>query len=340
MKLLALDSGNDAVIVIFVPPVVVSPKTMEDVIRRVAPVFLRHRKPLLACFMGQRGFKAKLDMREQFVPSYPFPEDAVSALAKAAEYGEWLRKARGAVPKIHGLKRERARKVIESVMTRSVQRPLWLSAGEIADLLRCYGIRFAETVVAKTSSEAAESALRMGFPVAVKLASSTIVHKTDVGGVKLDMKSEHEVTKAFKDIKATLAGIGRQQEMEGVTVQRMIEGGIEVIVGVTQDPSFGPIIMFGLGGIYAELMKDVAVKLHPLTDLDAGALVNSIKMAKLFEGFRGSPPSDAQALEDLLLRVSAMVEDIPQIAELDFNPVKVMQQGEGYWVVDARILVK
>jgi acetate---CoA ligase (ADP-forming) len=340
LKLLATDSGNDAVIVIFVPPVIVSPKAMENVIRRVAPVFLRHRKTLLACFMGQRGFKTKLNVREQFVPSYPFPEDAVSALAKAAEHGEWLRKARGVIPKISGLKRERARKMIESAMTRSVQRPLWLSAGEITDLLRCYGIRFAETVVAKTAKEAAASSSGVGFPVAVKLASSTIVHKTDVGGVILDMKSENEVAKAFKDIKAGLVEIGRQHEMDGVTVQRMVGGGIEVIVGVTQDPSFGPIIMFGLGGIYAELMKDVAVRLHPLTDLGAKELVNSTKAAKLFGGFRGSPPIDAQALEDLLLRVSAMVEDIPQIAELDFNPVKVMQQGEGYWVVDARILVK
>jgi len=128
--------------------------------------------------------------------------------------------------------------------------------------------------------------------------------------------------------------------MEGVTVQRMVRGGIETIAGVTQDPTFGPIIMFGSGGIYAELIKDVALKLHPLTDLDARELVSSIKMAKLFEGYRGSPPSDIQALEDLLLRLSALVEDIPEVTELDLNPVKVMSQGEGYWVVDARIMVR
>jgi len=109
---------------------------------------------------------------------------------------------------------------------------------------------------------------------------------------------------------------------------------------VTQDPTFGPLIMFGLGGVYAELMKDIALRLHPLTEQDAQELISSVKMAKLFEGFRGSPPSDTQALQDLLLRLSAMVEDIPQIAELDFNPVKVMPQGEGYWVVDARISLR
>ncbi|MEJ2068423.1 MAG: acetate--CoA ligase family protein, partial [Deltaproteobacteria bacterium] len=215
-----------------------------------------------------------------------------------------------------------------------------LSAQEIADLLDCYGIRFVETVVAKTPAEAAATASRLGFPVAVKVASSTIVHKTDVGGVALGLTSEKEAEKAFTDMKTGLAEMGRQAEMEGVTVQCMVTEGIEVIVGVTQDPSFGPIIMFGLGGIYAELMKDVAVRLHPLTDVDARELVSSVKMAKLFEGFRGEAPSDTQSLEDLLLRLSALVEDIPQIAELDLNPVKVMERGKGYWIVDARIMVR
>ncbi len=180
----------------------------------------------------------------------------------------------------------------------------------------------------------------MGFPVAVKLSSSTIVHKTDVGGVKLDLESEIEVKRAFNDIKSRLAEIGRQDEMEGVTVQHMVKEGIEAIVGVTLDPSFGPLIMFGMGGVYAELMKDVAVRLHPLTDSDARELVKSIKMTKLFEGFRGAPPSDIESLEDLLLRLSALVEDIPQIAELDFNPVKVMPRGQGYWIVDARVMLR
>jgi acyl-CoA synthetase (NDP forming) len=308
--------------------------------RQVAPLFQRKKKTLLACFMGQRGFKTKLGTTGKLVPCYPFPEEAVSALARAAEYSDWRERPKGSIPKIRGLKQERAQKLIDSALTSSPARPLWLSAQGIADLLDCYGIRITETVAAKTPAEAAATASRLGFPVAVKLASSTIVHKTDVGGVALGLTSEKEVEEAFADIKAKLAEMGRQAEMEGVAVQRMVTGGIEVIVGVTQDPSFGPIIMFGLGGIYAELMKDVAVRLHPLTDVDARELVGSINMAKLFEGFRGAPPSDTQSLEDLLLRLSALVEDIPQIAELDLNPVKVMERGKGYWVVDARIMVR
>ena len=183
-------------------------------------------------------------------------------------------------------------------------------------------------------------ASEIGFPVVLKLNSPTIFHKTDVGGVVLDLRSEDEVVKAFNDIESKLATIGRVREMEGVMVQRMVKTGIEVIVGVTQDLSFGPLMMFGLGGIYAELLKDVAFRLHPLTDLDAKELISSVKMVRLFEGFRDSPPSDMEAIQDLLLRLSALVDDIPEIAELDFNPVKLLRRGEGYWIVDARISVK
>ena len=340
LKVLAADPGNDAVILIFAPPVIVSLEAIERAVGLVAAVFQRHQKPLLACFMGQRGFSRKLGYKDKFVPCYPFPEDAVSALAETVEYGEWRRKPKGGIPKIRGIQRERARRIIKRVMTRTAERPLWLGAQEIAELLHCYGIRLAETLVASTAAEAAALASRMGFPVAVKLVSSTITHKTDVGGVVLGLKSEKDVDKAFNDIRDGLARLGREREMEGVAVQRMVEGGIETIVGVTQDPSFGPLVMFGLGGVYTELFKDVVFRLHPLTDLDAGELVGSIKMAKLFEGFRGAPPADTPALEDLLLRLSALIEDMPQIAELDFNPVKVMPKGEGYWVIDARVLVK
>lgn len=340
LKVLATDKDNDAALAIFIPPVVSDTAAMENAIRRVAAIFWRHKKPLMACFLGRRGYEAKLGSAGKFVPCYPFPEEAVSALAKAAEYAELRGKPKGVIPRIQGIKREKALKIVRAAMIGSTQRPLWLSVEEIAELLKCYGIQFVETLVAKTPAEAAASASRIGFPVAVKLASSTIVHKTDVGGVVLDLNSEPDVEQAFNDIKTRLNKAVREHEMDGVTVQRMVREGIETIAGVTQDPSFGPLIMFGLGGTYAELIKDVAMRLHPLTDLDAREMIGSIKMAKLFEGYRGSPPSDTQALEDLLLRVSALVEDVSEITELDLNPVKVMPQGEGYWVVDARIMVR
>jgi len=340
LKTLANDNGNDAVISMFIPPTVVDLSGMEEAIRRVAPIFQRHKKPLIVCFMGRRGFKAKLGTEGKYVPCYPFPETAVSALARAVEYSEWKKRPKGIIPKIRGIKREYAKKVMGKALTRSSQRPLWLSVEEVADLLNCYGIYITESLTAKTTAEAIALANKIGFPVAVKLASSTILHKTDVGGVMLNLESANAVEQAFNDIKSALARIGREHEMDGVTIQHMVKGGIETIIGVTQDPSFGPLIMFGIGGVYAELLKDVAIRLHPLTDLDARELVSSIKMAKILQGFRGSSPSDIQAVEDLLLRISALIEDMPQISELDLNPVKVMPQGEGYWIVDARIAIR
>ncbi len=340
LKVLAKDDDFDAVIVITIPPTTVPASVMENAIKKAAPAFRRSEKPLLACLMGRESASRRLATDHITIPCYDFPEDAVSALAKAAKHGEWLQRPKGTIPRIKGIRRRAAHRVIDSVLTRTVERPLWLTPGEIEELLGCYGIRIARAVLARTPEQAVAASRKIGFPVAVKLASDTISHKSDVGGVALDLRSEREVRAAFKDIKARLTKMGRQKEMAGVTVQRMVKDGVETIVGVTQDPVFGPLIMFGLGGIYAELLKDVAIKLHPLTDLDAKELINSVKMARMFRGFRGAPVSDTGALEDLLLRLSALVEDIPQITELDLNPVKVMPQGEGYWVIDARVLLR
>jgi len=340
LQVLAADSGNDAVLVIFIPPVVAGTAAIEEAIRRAAPKFRRHRKPLLACFLGQRGVKAKLGSSGRFVPCYPFPEEAISALARAVGYAEMRDRPKGTIPRLRNIKRQRARGIVEAAMKKSAQRPLWLSPEEATGLLDCYGIRLAETRFARTADEAMALAAGMGFPVTVKLASTTITHKTDVGGVMLDLKSEGEVRQAFQQIESGLRRMGRRKEMDGVIVQPMVKEELETIVGVTQDPSFGPLMMFGSGGIYAELIGDVVVRLHPLTDLDAREMVGSVKMAKLFAGYRGSPPSDVDALAELLLRLSALIGDVPQIAELDLNPVKVMPRGEGYRVVDSRIMLR
>jgi acetyl coenzyme A synthetase (ADP forming)-like protein len=340
LRLLAEDKDSDAVLSIFIPPVIANMEDFEAAIGDVAQCFWNEGKPLLACFLGQRGFKAKLGSSGGFVPSYPFPEEAISALSKAVEYAEMRQKPIGKIPEFSGVKKSEARNIIGKAVTRSMQRPLWMQPREISSLLACYGMHFVDTLMAGTPTEAAAAAVKIGFPVAVKLDSSTVTHKSDVGGVVLSLNSGDEVKQAFNDIRARLEKEGRQNEMQGVVVQKMVNGGVEAIVGVTQDPSFGPLIMFGSGGVYAELMNDVVLRLHPISDLDAKEMIDSIKMSKLFKGFRGSPPADIEAVQDLLLRLSAMVEDIPHVAELDFNPVKVMPQGKGYYIVDARIVLK
>jgi acetyltransferase len=336
---LAADKNSDAVLFIFVPPSMVDVKEVENGLRRVAPLYRSNKKTLLVCFMGHKGFSAEVGAPGKYVPSYTFPESAISALAKAVEYSERLARPESAPVKFHDVNREKAQQIISAARKQSPQPRSWLAGDQIGALLGCYGIRYAETKFAKTPHEAAAIAAKIGFPVVIKLASATITHKTDVGGVQLNINSEKDVIQAFETIKAKLTQLGREKEMDGVMIQKMVTEGVEAIVGVSNDPSFGHLIMFGTGGVNAELMHDVAFRLNPLTELDIKELIGSIKMTKLFDGYRGMPAADKPALQDLLARLSAMVEDNPQISELDFNPVKVMPEGQGYWVVDARIAI-
>ncbi len=340
LKLLAQDDGVDVVIAIFVPPMITQAESVADAIRDIAPEFRKRGKTLVASFMGSRGASAELGSEEEgYVPSFTFPEATATALAKACDYADWLGRPEGTIPHLEGIDRDKAMSLIESALSRKTAEPRWLDAPSVSELLRAYGISLVQERPATTAEEAAKAAREIGFPVALKLLSETITHKTEVGGVVLDIHSENEVEKAYNQIRGRLEELGRVHEMQGVLVQQMVGGGTEVIVGVTQDPSFGPLILFGTGGIYTELFRDVTFRIHPLSDADAHDMVRSVKAYKLLEGWRGSPRCDIGALEELLLRISALVEDIPQIAELDLNPVKVLPEGRGYAVVDARILL-
>jgi len=340
LRVLAADDDVDAVLAIFAPPIVVETKDMEEAMRRVAPVFWRAKKPILGCFIGQKGLSARLGKDGHYIPLFTFPEEAMVALRRAAEYDEMRRKPQGKIPVLKGIDKEKARELIDTAIKNSKSRDLWLSPTEIMELLKSYGIRIPAVAAATTVPQAQKAAKKMGFPVAVKLESPTITHKSDVGGVILNVTSEDGVAEAFNTIRQNLEKLGKEKEMAGVTIQEMSTGGVETIVGVTQDPSFGPLMMFGSGGIYAELIKDITLKIHPITDVDAIEMINSLKMSKIFEGYRGSAPKDTKAIQDLLLRVSALIEDIPEIAEMDLNPVNVMPAGEGYRVIDARIKLK
>ena len=340
LDVLSRDDCVDIVIVIFVPPIPVQSEAVANVIREAAPEFRKRGKTLVASFMGSRGTGIECYTEEGgCIPSFTFPEHAAAALAHAREYSEWLQRPKGAIPELTGIDRERAREVVASALKRSSTRPLWLEDSEILELLTSYGIRIVTSKSASTPEEAARMAEEIGFPVAVKLVSDKIVHKTEVGGVILSRRSGSEVKEAYEQIRSHLQNLGKPDEMQGVTVQQMVPDGVEVIVGLTQDPTFGPLILFGLGGIYAEFFKDITFRIHPLTDIDVRDMVRSVKAHQLLGGWRGSKPSDIRAIEDVLLRVSAMVEDLPQIAEMDLNPLKAQEEGKGCIVVDARILL-
>ncbi|MFC1943141.1 acetate--CoA ligase family protein [Chloroflexota bacterium] len=341
LELLAVDDRVNIVIVIFIPPIITNPEAVATAIRETAPLFRAHNKTLVASFMGSRGANIVLGSREECrVPSYAFPESTATVIAKACEYNDWLKRPKGKIPRFKDIKKERGQALIKAVLEHEPVRPLWLDNSSVIDLLDMYGIRVAPSIPTVTANEAVKAAEALGFPVALKLLSPTVTHKTEVGGVILDLRSQKEVKQAFTRIRKQMADVGRKNEMVGVTVQQLIAGGIEVIIGMTEDPSFGPLVMFGMGGVQAELFRDVNFRIHPLTDVDAREMVRSVKAHQLLTGWRGSKQADIRAIENLLLRVSAMIEDLPQIAELDLNPVKVLEQDAGYIVVDARIMIK
>ncbi len=338
--LLAQDENVDIVIIIFIPPMALLTEAVAAAIREVVPLFRQRGKTLVASFMGSRGAPKELRSPEGgYVPCFRFPEATAAALVRACEYCSWLKRPKGEIPSFDGIDKKGAEQLIETALGRSSIRPLWLDTVSAMGLLQAYGIKLVPSKSASSAAEAVRLAKTLRFPVAVKLLSDTIPHKTEVGGVILDIRSRSGVERAFAQIGDRLSDLGREEEMQGVMVQKMVSGGTEVIVGVTQDTSFGPLILFGTGGIYAELFKDVVSYIHPLTDMDAQEMVRSVKAYQLLQGWRGALPSDVKALEELLLRVSTMVEDLPQIRELDLNPVKVLEEGQGYVVVDARIML-
>jgi len=340
LKLLLEDDNIDIVVAIFAPPILRLTEEFAAIIKEVAPGFRQKGKPLITSFLGLRGPRIELGSKEKgYVPSFAFPESTAGALSRALEFSQRLKKPVGKIPEFANINKDKAAGIIKSALEKSGSPQVWLDAGSILGLLDCYGIKFVTLKLAKTPVEAAAAAEEIGCPVAVKILTTTIAQKTDVEGVILDCRAGDEVEKAFIRIAENMERIGKRNEMDGVIVQEMVQGGVEVIVGVTQHPSFGPLIMFGLGGVYVELFKDVTFSIHPLTDIDAHEMVRSVKAYQLLEGWRGSKRADIESIEELILRISAMVEDNPQILEMDLNPVKVLPEGDAYLVVDGRILV-
>jgi acyl-CoA synthetase (NDP forming) len=215
----------------------------------------------------------------------------------------------------------------------------WLGTEETRQVLIRMGLPVAPGGVATSADEAAEMAKHIGFPVAVKLASHLIVHKTEMGSIFLNLHDEAAVRQAYEAIRQRLAQEDRLEAMEGVLVQPMVSGGVEIMVGVTTDPVFGPLIGFGLGGVHVEILGDVRFRITPLTDRDASEMVREIRGYRLLEGYRGHPPADVQALEETLLRISQLVDEIPEISELDLNPIFAFPPGQGCQIVDARMRV-
>ena len=265
------------------------------------------------------------------VPAYASPEAAARALARAARYGSWRSRPAGTVPDIPGLRVADARSIAESFLAR-MPGGGWLSAGEADELLRCYGLPMVEFHRAESADAAVDAAASFGGHVVIKADVPGLLHKTDGGAVELDLHGANEVRGAMRRLQGKFAG-----RLAGVLVEPMITSGIETIVGVVQEPVFGPVVVFGLGGVATEVLGDRVARLAPLTGADADDMIHSIRAAPLLLGHGGQPAADTGALRDTLLRVSRLADDLPQVAELDLNPV--IARPDGVIAVDARIRV-
>jgi acetyl coenzyme A synthetase (ADP forming)-like protein len=329
----------DSVLVLFTPVGLADPADVNKaIVAGVAAARAGGAKgPVLVCLLGQDEHRSHITCGNERIPCYPFPETPARVLGKVAEYAVWKNRPPEQVPDFPDLDLRTARAVCRHAIG---QRGAgWLSAEEVGAVLGAVRLPLVPVEFARTADEASASATRLGFPVAVKLASQQIVHKTDVGGVRLGLSDANAVRRAFEEIRAKVEG-NPPGAMDGVIVQPMVRGGTEVMVGVTHDPLFGPVIAFGLGGIFVEVLADVCLRVAPLTDRDAADMVRGIRGFRLLEGFRGHPPADIAALEEVLLRVSRLAEEIPEIAEIDLNPVFAFPPERGCLVADARIRVR
>jgi acetyl coenzyme A synthetase (ADP forming)-like protein len=324
----------DAVIVVYIPTTPGGLAAVEGAVQDVVRERPDH-KTLLAVFMeADAGERSPRRPEDENIPTYTFPEPAARALARAHRYAEWRSQEDGEVVEFDDTDQIRAQSAIWSALQAFGDEGGWLDPADVEKVLDAYGIPRAASAVVATREEAVAAAAEIGGPVVLKVIAPSALHKSDVGGIVLDVQGDAAVGAAFDRVMAAV------DDATGAHIQEYVPGGHEVILGMAEDPSFGPLLAFGLGGIFVELIGDVAFRIHPITDADADDMIGEVKSARILDGYRGEPPGDKVALKETLLRLSQLVNDVPEIAEFDMNPVKVLRPGEGLRVVDARIRVR
>jgi acetyl coenzyme A synthetase (ADP forming)-like protein len=320
LPLLLADAGVDAVIVLFVPAALARAEDVSEAIARVAAAA---EKPLLAVVVSAGGIPRPLRTGPRPVAAFTYPESAARALGRTAERAEWLRRPAGSVPELERIDRGAATELLSAPL--SSGEDAWLEPTQVRRLLEAYGIPLVPERVAAGPEEAVTAARELGWPVVVKTGAPG-VHKTETGGVALDLRDEAAVRAAAERIGGS------------VLLQPMVRGGVELLAGLVQDPVFGALVAFGPGGVLAELIDEAGFRIAPLTDADAEELVLAGKAGRLVRGFRGAPAADVPALADLVLRLSRLGEDLPEVAELDLNPVIGLPGG--CLALDARVRVR
>jgi acetyltransferase len=334
LRILLADPQVDSVMVILPPPPM---HTAGGIAKAIIPVIYTAEKPVVVALMGERLIQEAVEhFRAAHVPDYRFPERAAVALAVLAQRFEYLASANAfahaAAPasrKLAGLHRRAARKILAAQPAGST-----LPSQEVFRLLEAYGISSMHTVLATNPSEAVQRALELGFPLAMKLASPDILHKSDVGGVLLNLAEPGEVARGYQSITENARRAHPEARIQGVHLQRMIPQGQEVIVGALQDAQFGALVMFGSGGVEVEGLKDVQFALAPLAETEAESLLDNTWAGQKLRGYRNFPPADRAAVLDALIRLAQLASDFPQLVEIEINPLLVLESGA--LAVDAR----
>jgi len=328
----ARDPNVDAMLVIL------TPQAMTDMEKTAEAVITTSRstdKPIITSFMGEKRVRGAIDtLKNAHIPNFSYPELAVKAFKRLSDQRAWMNvleeEGSGCWHNV-----DAAQQCVASILKSGTYQA---GEDEAMELLTCYGFQFPKRSLAKTSRDAAKLASKIGFPVVMKISSPDILHKTDVGGVRVNVRTPKEAEEAFTEITSNARRIVRDAFIKGVMVYEMVKDGKEVILGVTCDRTFGHMIMFGLGGIYVEVLKDVSFRIVPVGRRDALAMVNEIRTAGLLRGARGERPADLNAIASAIVNLSCLVSDIPEIQELDVNPLVVMEQGAT--ALDARIIFR
>ena len=334
LELVADDPNVDGLLIVLTPQAMTE---IEETAQAVCDLSRDINKPILGCFMGEARVQTGIDiLTSNGIPNYPFPERAATSFQAMSSYRQI--KSRPLPEYTHfEVDRETVSQTIKRVLDED---RLSIGDAEARAIMTAYGMKIPKSEIAKTPREAVEIAARFGYPVVLKIASPDILHKTDVGGVKVGLRNATEIQDAFELMLYRAQRYLPEARIWGCLVQEMVpSGGIEVLVGMNRDPQFGPLITFGLGGIYVEILKDVTFRIAPFSRLEAEEMQNEIRARALLEGVRGQPPLDKDAITETLLRVGQLVQDFPMIAELDINPLMVYPNDQGAVAIDMRLIL-
>jgi acetyl coenzyme A synthetase (ADP forming)-like protein len=327
------DENVDGVIAILIPQAVTKVAETANVI---ADLVHGHDKPVLPCFMGQHTAQVGIQiLRDRKIPNYHYPERAVDAMRAMVERWRWLARPATKHEKLD-VRRDQVEHALAEVRADG---RLKVGDAEARQIMEAYGITIPQAQLAANPDEAVEVAQRIGYPVVMKIASPDILHKTDIGGVKLNLMGDDDVRDTFDLLMYRASRYMPQAEVWGALVQEMVPQGKEVIIGINCDPQFGPMLLLGLGGIYVEALKDVSVRIAPVARWEAEDMITELRSYPLLRGLRGEKPSDLEAIVDCMLRVSQLAVDFPEIVELDINPLMVHEEGKGAVAIDMRMVL-